>query len=725
MTNTTSTALEPIKLDRRNLLKGSGALMLAFALPGAREASAAAGVAAAQAQANLTGYLMLNKDGTATVLSPTSEVGQGTHTAHAAIVADEIGLDLAKVSVRAGLPGPAFRRGQGPMAQMSTGGSWGVRSWIEPMRKAAAQARFMLSEAAAAEWKVPASEVTIVNGEAVHAKTGRKVSLGKLVEAAAKIAPPEQPVLRNKSEYRYIGNAKVKRLDIPPKVTGEAKFAFDHTLPGMVYACAKLVPVFRGEVAGFDDAETRKVKGVIDVVSIPHGLAVVANTSWAAIQGAEKLKITAKPHELDALDSAKISAAMQDGLTAATAPVGKNEGDVDAAFKAAAKIVEVDYEVPYLAHTPMEPWNATVKIDGNAVDVWAPTQGQDRVAIAAAQALGLQPGDIRVHTPYVGGGFGRRLQNDGVAGAALVAKAVGKPVKFFYTRDDDTGSGFFRPAQAAKMKAALDKDGKVTAISARVSGPALWATFQGRVDETKADLFSTQNLLDIRYKPGNYRVDNAIRHNAVTMSAWRAVGATHNAFFMEAFIDEVAAAANKDPVALRRELLAHDKRALNVIDVAAEKGEWGKPLPQGRARGFAFFESYGSLCAQVAEVSLENGAPKVHKVVCVLDCGSVVLPDGARSQVEGGVIMGLSAALYEEARIEKGALIERNFDAYRVMRMNEAPPIVEAHFIESGEAMGGVGEPPTPPAFAVVVNALAALTGKRVRKLPVADQFNA
>jgi isoquinoline 1-oxidoreductase beta subunit len=718
------TMIAPSALDRRALLKSSGALVLAFALPGAREAVAAAGIAAAEAQANLTGYLMLSADGRATVLSPTSEVGQGTHTAHAAILADELGLDMAKVSVRAGLPAPAFRRGQGPMAQMSTGGSWGVRSWIDPLRKAGAQARAMLSQAAAAQWQVPVAEVSIADGEAVHGKTGRRAPLGALVEAAAKIAPPENPPLRDKSEYRYIGNAQLQRLDIPPKVTGEAKFAFDHALPGMVYACAKLVPVFRGAVERFDDGETRKVKGVIDVVAIPHGLAVVAENSWAALQGAEKLKITAKPHSLDGLDSEKISAAMKDGLAAANAPVGKSEGDVDAAFKAAATIVEADYEVPYLAHTPMEPWNATVKIEGGAVDIWVPTQGQDRVAIAAAEALGLKPEDIRVHTPYVGGGFGRRLQSDGVAGAALVAKAVGRPVKFFYTRDD-TGSGYFRPAQMAKMKAALDSQGKVTAISARVSGPALWAAFRGGLDETKADLFSTQNLLDIRYKPANYRVDNAIRHNDVTISAWRAVGATHNAFFMEAFIDEVAAAAGKDPVQLRRELLSHDPRALKVIDVAAEKGDWGKPLAAGRARGFAYFESYGSLCAQVAEVSLEDGAPKVHKVVCVLDCGSLVLPDGARSQVEGGVIMGLSAALYEKATIAEGALVERNFDAYRIMRMNEAPPLVEAHFIESGEAMGGIGEPPTPPAFAVVVNALAALTGKRVRTLPVADQFSA
>jgi isoquinoline 1-oxidoreductase beta subunit len=719
------TKIETIAVGRRTLMKSSGALMLAFALPGAREAEAAAGVAAAQAQANLTGYLMLNKDGTATVLSPTSEVGQGTHTAHAAIVADEVGLDIAKVSVRAGFPGPAMRRGQGPMAQMSTGGSWGVRSWIDPLRKAGAQARAMLAQAAADQWKVPVGEVTIANGEAVHGPSGKKIAVGKLVEAAAKIAPPDAPSLRDKREYKYVGNAKLKRLDIPAKARGEAKFAFDQSLPGMVYACAKLVPTFRGEVAGFDDAETRKVKGVTDVIAIPHGLAVVAKSSWAALQGAEKLKITAKAHELDALDSAKVSAALADGMAAASAPVAKNEGDVEAAFKAAAKIVEADYEVPYLAHTPMEPWSATVKIEGEAVDIWAPTQGQDRVAIAAAQALGLKPENIRVHTPYVGGGFGRRLQNDGVAGAALVAKAVGKPVKFFYTRDDDTASGFFRPAQAARMKAALDKNGQVTAISMRVVGPSLAAALMGRFDDTKADFFSTSGLTDSRYKPANLRVENAIRHNAVTISAWRAVGATHNGFFLEAFVDEIAAAANKDPVALRRELAAKDPRALKVIDTAAEKGEWGKPLPKGRARGFAYFESYGSLCAQVAEVSLENGVPKVHKVVCVLDCGSVVLPDGAKSQVEGGVIMGLSAALYEQASIAKGALVERNFDAYRILRMKEAPPIVEAHFIESGEAMGGVGEPPTPPAFAAVVNALATLTGKRVRKLPVGDQFNA
>jgi len=514
----------------------------------------------------------------------------------------------------------------------------------------------------------------------------------------------------------------VPRVDLPAKVLGEPVFASDVERPNMVYACARLSDVFGAELDGFDRESATAVSGVLDVVAIPGGAAVVATNSWAAIRGAEALRIRFKATPHDKLDSAAISRQMRAGLgEGAQAINARADGDWAAAKAAASRFVAADYEVPYLSHAPMEPWNCTVEFGGDGgVHIWAPVQTQDRNRNAAAAAAGVPADKIRLHTTLLGGGFGRRLGSDGIAAAVVTAKAVQRPVKFFWRREDEFGQGWYRPAQAARLQAALDAEGRITGLHVRTAGPALSASFSPNgLPAGQLDGSSVQTIRESRYKPAAFHVEWVRVDQPVPMAPWRSVGATQNGYFLECFVDEVARAANKDPYQLRRELLAHDPRALNVVDTVAKAARWGEPLPKGRARGMAFVECYGSLCAQVAEVSLREGKPFVHRVVCALDCGSIVLPDGVRSQIEGGIVQGLSAVLGEAVNVAGGAAVERNFDTYSMLRITDAPERIETIIIESGEPMGGVGEPPLPPLAPAVVNALVVLTGKPIRELPL------
>jgi isoquinoline 1-oxidoreductase beta subunit len=708
-----------LSLSRRSALAGAGALVLSVAVAGPRGALAAAGAAAP----TLTAFLTIQPDGSVRLASPTTEMGQGTHAAHAAIIAEELGVALARVAVETPNPSDPFRRN----GNMGSGGSWGVRFWHAPLRKAAAQAREMLVAEAASRFGVPAADLTVADGVVRHgART--LAGIGALAAGAAARPVPEAPVLRPVSQ-RTLSGTRFPRADLPAKVAGKPVFAIDQALPGMVYACARLAPVYRAEVASLDEAPARAIKGVQAVVSFPGGAAVVASNSWAAMKGAAALGMTLKPTAHDGLDSAGISAAMRAALDSPTSASSKTDGDFDAALKAAARVVEADYEVPYLAHTPLEPWNATVRFNPDgSLEVWAPTQAQDRLLNALTRASDLPAARITIHTTHLGGGFGRRLRDDeGIIAAVLTAKAVGKPVLFFWTREDEIGQGWYRPAQVARLKATLDATGAVTGLSIRTAGPSMIMDFAPRppIQEGGLDGSSVQSLADTRYRPGAYRLDYVMRRFPIPTAPWTAVGSTQNGYFIECFLDEVARAAGQDPYQLRRRLLAHDARALKVIDTVAEKSGWGTPLPAGRARGMAYVESYGSLCAHVVEASLEAGMPKVHKVVVALDCGSIVSRDGVISQVEGRVIQGLSAALGEAVDIAGGAAVNRNLDSYTLMRMPDAPAVIETHIIESGETMGGVGEPPLPPAAPALVNALYALTGKPIRTLPILKALSA
>jgi len=700
-------------LTRRDFVLGSGALAVAVTVPWRAEA----GADAAARQPFVTAYLEVSPDGSVKLYSPTTEMGQGTHTGHAVIIADELGVDLERVSVVTAEPADPFRRN----GQMGSGGSWGVRAWYQPLRKASAQAREVLVAAAAAQWGVPAAACRLERGEVVHATSQRRHGIGALAAAAAALPLPAEPELRHKSELRYTGR-KVPRVDLPAKVRGEPVFASDIERPGMVYACARLSDVFGAELDGFERESATAVSGVLDVIAIPGGAAVVATNSWAAIQGAEKLRIRFKATPHDKLDSAAISRQMRAGLGEGAQPISaRADGDWAASAKAAQRVVEAVYEAPYLSHAPMEPWNCTVEFGNDGeVHIWAPVQTQDRNRNAAAAAAGVPAEKVRLHTTLLGGGFGRRLGSDGIAAAVVTAKAVKRPVKFFWRREDEFGQGWYRPAQVARLQAALDADGRVTGLHVRTAGPALSASFSPQgLPAGQLDGSSVSTIRESRYRPAAFHVEWVRVDQPVPMAPWRAVGATQNGYFFECFIDEVARAAGRDPYQLRRELLAHDPRALNVIDTVAKAAGWGEPLPKGRARGMAFVESYGSLCAEVAEVSLRDGKPFVHRVVCALDCGSIVLPDGVRSQVEGGIVQGLSAVIGEAVNIAGGSAVERNFDIYPMLRITQSPERIEAIIIESGETMGGVGEPPLPPLAPAVVNALAALTGKPIRELPL------
>jgi isoquinoline 1-oxidoreductase beta subunit len=701
-------------VDRRGFLVAGGAFTLSFAVT-----PVAGAQQAAKPPSPWTAYLTIAADGRVHLQSPTTEMGQGTHTAHAAIIADEIGVPLAWVSVETPMPSDPFRRG----GAMSSGGSAGVRAWWEPLRKVGASARQSLINAGAAKSGVPAAEVTIEDGRLLRGGKAL-MSVGEAAALAAG-APPVEGTPRDPATYRIVGKA-TPRVDIPAKVRGEPIFSQDFTRPGMVYACAVLSPVWTGKVHSLNEAPALAVKGVEKVVQFPGGAAVVAASQWAAMKGAAALEVSWAPTAHDGLTSSAISAAMLAGLDKdAEALQAKAEGDTAQALAGAARVVEADYEVPYIAHTPMEPWCLTVEptADGG-LEIWGPFQTQDRNRDTAARTAGIDPSKVKLHTLMLGGGFGRRLGDDGTPAAVLVALAMNKPVKFFWRREDEIGQGWYRPAQVARMKAGLDKDGKVVALHIRTAGPSMRDSFQpGGLPRGEVDSSSVQTLTDTRYRTGAYRVDWVRVDQVIPMAPWRSVGATQNGYFMEAFIDEVARAAGKDPIALRRELLAHDPRALKVIDRAAEASDWGKPLAKGRARGFAFVFSFNSLCAQVVEASLENGEVRLHRVTCVMDCGRVVTPDGALNQMQGGIVQGLSTALFEGIEVADGTCRNRNYDSYRIMRINEAPAVIETLFIENDEVIGGIGEPGLPPATPALVNALAALTGKPIRKLPIMAQL--
>ncbi len=695
-------------LDRRAFLAASGAFTLSFTVAPLANAQA-------PAPAPWTAYLSIGANGRVHLHSPTTEMGQGTHTAHAAIIADEIGVPLAWVTVDTPEPSDPFRRG----GAMGSGGSQGVRAWWDALRKVGASARQSLIAAVADKQGVSPDDVSIRDGKVI---VGKGIfMLGDAAKWAA-ARPPVEGVPKDPKTYSIVGKA-TPRVDIPAKVRGEPLFSSDFTRPGMVYACAVLSPVWTGKVGKLNEAPALAVKGVERVVPFDGGAAVVAKTQWAAMKGAQALEVSWASTAYDGLSSAAISAAMLAGLDKDAEAIGaKNDGDVAGSLAGAAKLVSADYEVPYIAHTPMEPWSVTIEptADGG-LEIWGPFQTQDRNRGTAAKAAGLPVEKVKLHTLMLGGGFGRRLGDDGMPAAVAVAMALKKPVKVFWRREDEIGQGWYRPAQVARMKAALDKDGKLTALHIRTAGPSMRDSFApGGLPKGQLDGSSVQILPEILYKFPAYKIDWVRVDQVIPMAPWRSVGATQNGFFIESFLDEVALAAGKDPVQLRRELLAGNTRALKVIDAAAKAGDWGKPLAKGRARGFAFVYSFASLCAHVVEASLTDGVVTVHKVTCVIDCARVVTPDGARNQMEGGIVQGLSTALFEGIEVANGACQNRNFDSYRLMRMNEAPKVIETIFIENDEpVLGGIGEPGLPPATPALVNALAKLTGKPIRKLPI------
>jgi isoquinoline 1-oxidoreductase beta subunit len=690
-------------IDRREFLKITGATgvgLLVACRVGQSEAGPGAGT--------LNAWIHIGTDGQVTMYVSESEMGQGVLTALSMILADE--LEAEWKTVRA-VEAPAD---QAKYGRQSTGGSTSIRLDYDTLRKAGAAARLMLVSAAATAWAVPTRECRAELGTVLHEPTGRRASYGELALRASELPLPTNPALKNPRDFRYIGKP-MKRLDSPDKVAGTAVFALDVTVPDMLVAMVAHPPIFGGAVRSFDATKARAVAGVRDVIEIPGGVAVVADGFWAAHEGRAALDITWDDKGWGALSSEKITAMLRDlcgkGVDA------RNDGNAERAAANAPRRIEAVYEAPYLAHATMEPLNCTAHVRPDGCEIWTGTQAQTSCQQVAARITGLEPQQVVVHTAFLGGGFGRRSQTDFVADAVHVAKAVGQPVKVVYTREDDMHAGYYRPVAYNELVGALDAEGWPVAWTHRIASASIAEQF-GPL-ENGIDPSSVEGAVNLPYQIRNIRVTYAKPDLPITTWWWRSVGSSQNAWVTECFVDELARAGGKDPLEFRRRLLGGHPRHLRVLETAAEKAGWGRTLPAGHAMGLAVHGSFGSFVAQVAEVSLrDDRTVQVHRVVCAVDCGDVVNPDTIEAQMESGIIYGLSAALHGEITIADGRAAQSNYNDYRIVSMREAPAI-ETHIVTSGDALGGIGEPGLPPIAPAVCNAILALTGTPIRKLPI------
>jgi len=638
-------------------------------------------------------------------------MGQGVLTAIPQLVAEDLEADWTKIRFEQAPVDDAYKN---PVFGIqATGGSTSVRGHWEPMRKAGATAREMLVAAAADTWKVDKSACRAANGWVLHS-SGRKLRYGELAGKAATMPVPTDVKLKGPGEFTILGKSP-RRLDSPGKVNGAAQFGIDVTLPGMLVAVVARSPVIGGKVASFNADKAKAIPGVRHVVQIGSGVAVVAEGFWAARKGRDALDVKWDDGANAALSSESISRALAE-LTDKPAVVARKDGDVTAVKP--AKSIDAAYEVPYLAHACMEPMNCTASVTPGAVEIWASTQAPGINQTVLAKIAGVEPKQVKVHTMMLGGGFGRRFAQDFAIDAVQVSKAVGAPVKVIYTREDDTRGQFYRPAARVRLAGGIDESGRPALFHARVACSSVFKAagfpLKDGIDET-----AVEGLKDWPYDTPNVQVEWAELEPRVGVWFWRSVGNSENAFFAESFIDEMAHAAGKDPFEYRRSLLSRHARHRRVLELAAEKAGWGGPLAAGRARGIAVSESFGSYVAEVAEVSLgKEGRPRVHRVVCAVDCGMTVNPEIVRRQMQSAIVFALSAALYGQITIKDGRVEQGNFHDYPIVRIDEAPQI-DVHIVASSEHPGGVGEPGTPPLAPAVANALFALTGKRIRRLPI------
>ena len=710
-------------VTRRAFIKTGAGLVIGFSLP----PRLVPAPRRAEAPFAPNAWVRVGTDGIVTLTVDKSEMGQGSQTGLAMILAEELEADWSKVRL-----GPVPENAAGWSRRMSTGGSTAVRTSWDPLRKAGATARAMLITAAAEAWKVDRTTCRAENGAVVHEPSGRRLPYGKLATRAARLAVPTDAPLKDPKNFRLLGR-RVPRLDTPSKVDGSATFGIDVTVPGMLVASIERCPVFGGRIKRHDATKAKALPGVRAVVELEGspwtgqggawgvgcaaGVAVVADTYWHAFQGRKALEIEWDEGEATSLDSDGIRA-MLARRAEQPAVEARKDGDAATALAGAARRVDAVYEVPFLHHATMEPMNCTAHVRADGCDVWAPTQNQTRAQEVTAELAGLPKETVRIHTTFLGGGFGRRLEPDFVSEAVRVSQAVGAPVKVIWTREDDVRHGFYRPASHNRFAAGLDGAGNPIAWSHRVVAPPILLKFgplEKGLDRTLVD--GAQNL---PYGIPNILVDQvAVDLLPIPRGFWRSVGISHNAFVTECFFDEVAAAAGKDPYQLRRALLADRPRHRRVLDLAADKAAWGTPLPAGRGRGIALAEWEPTVCAQVAEVTVESdGSVRVHRVVCAVDCGPTVNVGQIEAQMEGGIVYGLTAALYGEITIAQGRVKQGNFDDYPMLRLREMPR-VEVYIVPSSEKQGGIGEPAVGPIAPAVCNAIFAATGKRIRKLPI------
>jgi len=693
-----------LAVNRREFLKlgvaGTGGLLLGFALPTRAEATSVAAVAPLK----LNAWVHVGTDDVVTLFIHKAEMGQGTVTSLSMLLAEELECDWA--TIRTEFPGVdrAFGGSQGVFGSQSIRSSW------TPLRQAGASARVMLVQAAAARWGVDAAVCRADHGAVVNTATNARLTYGALAEDAARLPVPTAPALKDARDFRLIGTS-AKRLDTPAKIDGTATFGIDVRLPGMLYAVVARCPVVGGTVTSVDDAKAKTIPGIKHIVRISSGVAVVADNTWSAMEGRKVLDIVWNEGPNATFSSAQLTKMFADLVTQPGAEARK-VGDANAALSSAARKIEAVYEVPFLAHAPMEPLNCTADVRADGCDVWASTQGQSAALQVAQRVTGFDPEKIKVHTLYMGGGFGRRTAPDYMGESVEISKAVGAPVKLTWSRIDDTKHDRYRPASYIQFAGGVDAEGWPVAWWARIACPAFGGPRPG------VDRAAVEGAADIAYAVPNILVEYHNPDARLPTHYWRSVGYSQNTFFTECFLDELAALGGKDPLDVRRHLLAAQPRMLGALELAAKAAGWGTPPPAGRARGLSVVNNIGSFTAQVAEVSIESNAVRVHRVVCAVDCGQVVNPAIVAQQITGGIIYGLSAALKGAITIDRGRVQESSFSDYDVIRMPEAP-VVEVHLVPSTSAPGGIGEASVPGIAPAVANAVFKLTGKRVRRLPI------
>ena len=735
------------KVTRRGFLEasllGSGALLIGVHLPGCTGLQRRRDMAERAEETGVlvpNAWLQITPESEIIFLLDRVEMGQGTMTSHTMMVAEELEVEPTAIRVEMAPAGRAYDNPE--LGFHITGGSTSVKGSWGPLRKAAAAAREMLRAAAAKQWEVDVAGCAAEDGVIVHRASGRRAPFGELTRIAALLPVPGDPPLKPAGQFRFIGKP-VDRLDARMKVDGTGIFGMDVRVPGMLHAVVIRCPVRGGTARGFRADAALGEKGVHQVFEVPSGVAVVADKYWQARTAAALVEVDWDEGVLAALDDEGLRAGMERRAREPGKAV-RDDGDANRALARAGRTLEAVYEVPYLAHATMEPMSCTAHVTRDRCEIWAPTQGPGLAREVAARATGLHRRDVVVHTTLLGGGFGRRLAQDYVTEAVHVSRHMGKPVKVIWSREDDMQNDFYRPRTFNVLRAALDDDGQPVAWFHRIVGQSILAhvgrdwmpamapdwmptVLKGFVggsaarkfeNNTISDPTSVEGALEVPYALRNLRVEYAEHEPGVPVGFWRSVGHSENAFVVESFIDELAHAAGADPYRFRRGLLAGEPRHLRVLDLAAEKAGWGTPAAGGRHRGVAVHASFGSLCAQVVEVSVSGAKVRVHRVVCAIDCGLVINPDIVTAQMESAVVFGLSAALKQEVRFRKGRVQERNFHQYRMLRMHEMP-VVEVHIVPSQESPQGAGEPGLPPIGPAVANAIFAATGKRIRRLPI------
>jgi isoquinoline 1-oxidoreductase beta subunit len=696
-----------LSFTRRQIL---GGLVIAIALPGCKPARKPGGEASTFEP---NAWLRIGSDNSVTFFCDRAEMGQGVYTALPMLVAEELDVSLERIKVEFAPPGDAYVNGL--LGGQITGGSTSVRDAWEKLRNAGATARHMLVAVAADEWGVNARSCKVVDG-VILSPQFKKLTYGEVAEAAAKLPVPKDVPLKPASKFTLIGKAQ-KRKDTPAKVDGSAVYGIDVRLPDMLYAALAQSPTLGGSVKSFKDENARAMPGVVAVLPTSSGVAVVADSWWRARQARDRLQIEWNAGPNAALNDVKISQVLRKGASGA-GRVARSNGDASTAIKTAARVVRADYELPLLAHATLEPQNCTADVRGDSADLYVPTQVPQIAQAAAAKAAGLDAKQVHVHTTFLGGGFGRRLEVDFIPAAVELSKALKKPVKLVWTREDDMTHDKYRPPAFDQATGAFDDKGKLIAWNLHLTGPSITARWFPAAVEKQVDPFAVEAAANYPYDVPNVHVDFQQQEIGIDVGYWRSVSHALNCFVAESFMDELAVSAKKNSYEFRKALLEKQPRLLRVLELVVKESRFGYPQ-RGHFHGLAIMEGYGTYMAQVAEIGIEGGKVRVHRVYCAADCGQQVNPDTVVAQIEGSVVFGLSALMWGEINIQNGRVRQTNFDSYRVARMTDAPRI-DSYVIESDEAPGGIGEPATALVAPAVCNAVYTATGRRLRSLPLA-----